>query len=281
MEETRSTKKKTGPNPTAEMGFWDHIEQLRWHLVKASIAIVAGTVLAFLNRHFIFDTVLLGPKTSGFPTLRLLCQLGEYLGVSSLCLDNSGLSIININMSGQFMTLIYVSLVSGLVLAFPYVVYELWKFVKPALLERERKHSAWAVTVISLLFLTGVAFSYFLIVPLTINFLGTYQVSEAVANQVSLNSYISTVVSVTLAVGIVFELPALAYVLARLGVVSAQMMRKYRKVMIVVIFVVAAIITPPDVFSQVMVAIPLLLLYEGSIWIAARAGKSRNTEASA
>lgn len=278
MEEVQSTKKHRKPDPEKEMSFWEHLEELRWRLVRASLAIVGMAIVAFTNREFIFDTVLLGPLHNDFPTIRWLCSLGQKLGVTALCLDNSKLSLINITMSGQFMQHLYISMVAGFVMASPYVFYELWAFIKPALRENERRYSTRAITIVSLLFLLGTTFSYFLIVPLTINFLGTYQVSEAVANQVSLSSYVSTVVSVSLAVGVVFELPVLAWVLARLGIVTPALMKKYRKVMIVVIFTLAAIITPPDVFSQVMVALPMLVLYEISILIAARAAALRSRE---
>ncbi len=271
MEEVHSTKKHRKPDPEKEMSFWEHLEELRWRLVRATLAIVGMAVVAFANREFVFDTVLLGPLQSDFPTLRWLCSLGNRLGVDALCLDNSKLSLINITMSGQFMQHLYISIVAGFVMASPYVFYELWAFIKPALRENERRYSHRAITIVSLLFLLGTTFSYYLIVPLTINFLGTYQVSTLVANQVSLSSYVSTVVSVSLAVGVVFELPVLAWVLARLGIITPALMRRYRKVMIVVIFTLSAIITPPDIFSQIMVALPMLLLYEISILIAGRA----------
>jgi sec-independent protein translocase protein TatC len=180
-------------------------------------------------------------------------------------------------MSGQFMTHMYISFMTGLVLAFPYVIWEIWSFIKPALKPKEQRYSTAAVIVISLLFLLGILFSYFLIVPMTINFLGTYQVSESVENTVSLNSYISTVVSLSFSMGIVFELPVFVFFLAKVGIVSAELMKRYRKMMIVVIFVVAAIITPPDAFSQMMVSIPLLILYEISIVVARKARKPQES----
>lgn len=274
MVDVGHVNKKRKKNPQ-DMGFWEHLEELRWHLVRSFIAIALGAVFAFMKRDFIFDTILLGPKTNDFLTIRLLCNLGEKLGTSVLCLDNSQLTLINITMSGQFTQHIYISLVAGLIIASPYVFYELWRFIKPALREEELRYSSIAITIVSLLFIIGILFSYFLIVPLTINFLGNYQVSEMVKNQISLSSYISTVVGVILSVGIVFELPALAWVLSRLGIITDKWMRKYRKVMIVVIFIVAAIITPPDMFSQILVAVPLLILYEISIYVAAIATKKR------
>jgi sec-independent protein translocase protein TatC len=274
LAEVINNKKDKKPEATAEMSFWEHIEALRWHLIRSVAAIVVFGLIAFMNRHFIFDEVLLSPISSDFITTRWLCVLADWVGAPSLCLDNSKLRVINISMSGQFMTHMYISFMSGLVVAFPYVIWEIWRFIKPALRPQERRYSGAAVTVISVLFLGGVLFSYYLIVPMTVNFLGTYQVSESVENQVSLNSYISTVVSLSFSMGIVFELPVLVFFLAKVGIISAALMKQYRKFMIVVIFIIAAIITPPDAFSQMMVAIPLLLLYEISIVVARKAGKN-------
>lgn len=275
-ERVSNKKKKPVSDPTQEMSFWDHLSELRWRLIRSVLVVAVLAIVAMLHRAFVFDKVILAPLQPDFITTRLLCSLGEWLKTPQLCLDNSSLQIINITMSGQFMTHMYISLMAGLVVAFPYVVWEMWKFVKPALHERERHYSAGAVLIISFLFLTGVAFSYFLLVPLTVNFLGTYQVSGTVTNQVSLSSYISTVVSLTVSVGLVFELPAFVFVLAKIGVINAAMMRRFRKVMFIVILVVAGIITPPDVFSQIMVTIPLVALYEAGILVADRTARKES-----
>jgi sec-independent protein translocase protein TatC len=198
--------------------------------------------------------------------------------VDALCIGRLNLSMQNINMSGQFMTHLYVSMVAGLIVAAPYVIWELWRFIMPALKPREKMYSRGAVFFSSLLFLTGVAFAYFLIVPLTINFLGTYQVSQEIPNQIQLNSYISTVISVTIAVGIVFELPILVFFLTKVGIVTPSFMRKNRKIMLVLVLVLSAVITPPDVFSQILVCIPLIGLYELSIKISERVHKAREAE---
>jgi sec-independent protein translocase protein TatC len=200
------------------------------------------------------------------------------VNVEALCLDNLALEIINIKMSGQFLTHLYVSIVSGVVLAFPFILWEIWKFVRPALLPNEKTYSRGGVLVSSFLFLVGVFFSYFLIVPLTLHFLGTYQVSDSVDNTISLSSYISTVVSVTFAVGVVFELPILVYFLTKIGVVTPEMMKKNRKYMFVILLALSAIITPPDVFSQILVCLPLMLLYEISISISKRIHRRRQIE---
>lgn len=277
MAEYNTTKKKQAPKapPEKEMSFWDHLEELRWHLVRSIAAVLVLAIVAFIFKDFIFNKVILAPMREDFFTTRLLCSFADYVNVSALCLDNSKLEIINIRMSGQFLTHMYISVMSGIVLAFPYILHEIWKFIEPALKTNERKYSGGAVLVCSILFLTGVLFSYFLIVPLTINFLGTYQVSEAVANNVSLSSYISTVVSVSLSVGIVFELPVFVFFLAKAGILSPDFLKKNRKYTLVILLVLSAIITPPDIFSQVMVVIPLLGLYELSIVIAKRIYKKK------
>ena len=247
------------------MTFWSHLEELRWHIFRSLIAIVVIAVVAFLNRKFLFDVVILGPSSSNFITNQLLCKAGQLLNIEALCIQDMQLTIINITMSGQFLTHMYISMVTGFILAFPYIVWEAWRFISPALHENERKYSSGGVIISSLLFLAGVLFSYFLIVPLTINFLGTYQVSSEVFNQISLSSYISTVVSVTFAVGVSFELPIIVYFLTKIGLITPDFLKKNRKYMYVILLILAAIITPPDMFSQILVVIPLIGLYEFSI----------------
>jgi sec-independent protein translocase protein TatC len=271
--EKHTTKNNTPPETGKVMSFWDHLEELRWHIVRSVIAIVVFAVIAFLNRKIVFDYIILAPSTSDFITNRLLCRLGEILNISAICIKNLHLQIININMSGQFMTHLYISTVAGFIVAFPYILYELWTFIRPALYEKEQKYSKGAVIISSLLFLSGVLFSYFLIVPLTVNFLGNYQVSSQVLNQVSLNSYINTVVNVTFGVGMAFELPILVYFLTKIGLITPDFLVKNRKYMFVLLLILAAIITPPDMFSQILVVIPLAILYEASIKVSKRAYK--------
>lgn len=278
MPEVTSNKKKKKEKKEKEMSFWQHLEELRWHILRSIIAVLVLAIVAFLNRNIIFDIVILAPKDSEFITNRLLCQLAELISVKALCIDNLALKIINIKMSGQFMTHMYISFIAGIIVAFPYILTEVWSFIRPALMPNEKKHSGGAVVVCSLLFISGVLFSYFLIVPLTVNFLGTYQVSNAVQNTISLKSYISTVVSVTFSVGLVFELPVFIYFLTKVGIVTPSFMRKNRKYMLVIILVLSAIITPPDVFSQILVCLPLFGLYELSIKISERVYKKRKIE---
>ncbi len=272
------TKGKTDSGSTAsegEMSFWGHLDALRGHLFRSAAAIILLGIIAFLNREIIFDRLILAPGQSGFITNRLLCSLGQKLSLPSLCLGDVDLSIININLSGQFITHMYISIAAGLIVSSPYIILEIWRFIKPALYENERKYTRGAVLIISLLFILGILFSYFLIVPLTLNFFGNYQVSETVTNQIALSSYISTVVSVTFSMGVVFELPVFVYFLARVGLLTPDFMARNRKVTLVILLTIAAIITPPDVISQILVTIPLYGLYELGIVIARRVTAAR------
>lgn len=279
MAETLSNKKPNQPPAEeTEMGFWDHLEELRGHIFRALAAVFILAIAAFIAKSFIFDMIILAPKSETFITNRMLCKLGDFLSIDALCIGRLNLSMQNINMSGQFMMHMYVSLIAGLIVAAPYIIWELWRFIMPALKPKEKNYSRGAVFFSSALFMAGVAFAYFLIVPLTINFLGTYQVSPDVPNQIQLNSYISTVVSVTIAVGVVFELPILVYFLTKVGVVTPSFLRKNRRFMLVLVLVLSAIITPPDIFSQILVCIPLIGLYELSIKISEKVYKQREAE---
>ncbi len=265
---TADTGKHTSPDGT--MSFWGHLAELRGHLIRSAIAIVTGGIAAFLAKDFIFNTIILAPKETYFLTNRAFCWISRELGLPALCINTSPLKLINIDMAGQFTTHIYTSLIAGLIIAIPYVVWEVWRFIKPGLEPNERAHSKGAVAVTSFLFLSGVLFAYFLIVPLSINFLGSYQVSHLVENQVALRSYISLVTTITLATGLVFELPIFVYFLSKAGLLTPDFMKRNRKLAFVLIIALSAIITPPDVFSQVMVSVPLIILYEISIGICKR-----------
>lgn len=279
ISSNKNKHKKQAPiSDEKEMSFWDHLTELRGTFVRSIIAIVIIAIVAFLNKDFVFNDVILAVKESDFITNRLLCTLGQLLGIEYFCVKDLALEIININMSGQFMTHMYISFVAGLIVAAPYIIYEFWRFIKPALYDDERKNSGSAVVVSSFLFFSGVLFSYFLIVPLTLNFFGSYHVSEMVKNQISLSSYISTVVTVTLSIGLVFELPIVIYFLTKIGIVNIAFLKRNRKYTLVIILILSAIITPPDVFSQVLVTVPLMVLYEFSILLAKRAEKKTHLE---
>jgi sec-independent protein translocase protein TatC len=238
-------------------------------------------VVAFIFKNLIFDSVILAPKSPDFITARILCRLGEYLNTTALCINTQQMNLINIKMSGQLTTHITVSLVAGLILAFPVILWEFWQFFKPALKANEARYARGAVFAASMLFFIGVCFGYFLLAPLSIHFLSSYEISSDVVNQINIRSYIGTLTSICLATGLVFELPIVAFFLTKIGVITPTFMRKYRKHAIVVIFVLAAIITPPDIFSQSLVAIPLLILYEISIFISGRVMKQKDRETEA
>lgn len=263
--------KKAG-SETAEMSFLDHLESLRWHIVRSVIAVTILSVAAFFFNEFIFGQVLFGPKKPDFLTYRLLCKFSHWAGMGDkICIVPPEFSLINTEMSGQFTMHMWVAFVAGLIIASPYVLWELWRFVKPALRPREKKNAGLFIFVASFLFITGVVFSYYVLTPLTVSFLGGYEVSgKDVLNMPTLDSYISLVTTLTLLTGLVFELPILVYFLSRFGIVTPQFMRKYRKHAVVVILVVAAVITPSsDIFSQVAVALPIYALYEISILVSA------------
>jgi sec-independent protein translocase protein TatC len=264
-------EKATSSEEKDDMSFWGHLDALRGHLFRSVVAIVLLFIVAFVNREFIFDQIILAPLNDDFIANRILCRLGELLNMPSICLGNLKLKLINISLSGQFLMHMYISFFIALTVASPYIIWEIWRFIRPALYDNERKHSRGAVLVMSLLFILGLLFSYFLIVPLTLNFFGNYQVSDSVTNQIALTSYISTVVSVTFSMGVVFELPVFVFFLAKVGILTPAFLRKNRRYMIVILLTLAAIITPPDVVSQILVVIPLWGLYELSIVVAARA----------
>ena len=252
------------PEHEVEMSFLDHLEALRWHLMRSVIAIGSLAIIAFINKSFVFDTVLLAAKNPDFITYRVMCAISE-----RICISELPFNLINISMSGQFTNHIFVSAAAGFIVAFPYVFWEIWRFIKPALHTRESKHAKGVVFFSSLLFMSGVLFGYYIIAPLAVNFLGSYQVSEMVSNEINLGSYITTVATIPLACGLVFELPIVTFFLTKVGLVNPQFMRTYRKHALVLTMILAAIITPPDIISQVLVALPLLLLYEISIGVSA------------
>lgn len=259
-----------GVTEQGEMSFLEHLEVLRWHLVRSVSSIFIFAIAAFIAKGFIFDTLLLGPKGPNFWTYRMLCKLSERFGLSDLlCITDIPFELINISMAGQFTTHIIVSIIAGFIVSFPYIVFEIWRFIKPGLYEGERKYATGMVFYTSVLFMLGVLFGYYIIAPLSVNFLGSYRVSELVVNQIDLNSYFSTIATLVLASGVVFELPILIYFLTKIGVVTPDSLRQYRKHAVVGILILAAVITPPDVSSQILVFFPLMFLYEVSILVSA------------
>lgn len=256
-----------------ELSFFEHLEELRWHIVRSVIAVLIFTILSFIFHDFVFNNIILAPKSSLFLTNRFLCHIADLLHSQALCINSKPLEIININMAGQFNMHLKVAFFSGIILGFPYLIFEFWKFIKPALYDNEKKYSRGGILVSSMLFFIGVTFGYYIIAPLTIHFLGSYNVSNEIANQINLSSYISTVTSVSFAGGITFQLPLVIFILTKIGIVSASFLKQYRKHAVIVILMLSAIITPPDIFSLTLVVLPLLLLYEISIIIAKRIEK--------
>jgi sec-independent protein translocase protein TatC len=258
--------KKTA-SPEKEMSFLDHLEELRWHLIRSTIAVVVLAGLAFIFKHFIFDVLIFGPTKPEFPTYAMFCEISRYLGMDTFCFQEMPFKIQSRTMAGQFSAHMWTSIYAGIIVAFPYILYEFWRFISPGLREKERKSSRGFILIASVLFFLGVLFGYYLITPLSINFLGNYQVSEEVINQFDLDSYISLVRTSVLACGIVFELPILMYILTKIGLVTPEILKKYRKFALIIVLILSAVITPPDIVSQIIVAIPILILYEVSIYI--------------
>jgi sec-independent protein translocase protein TatC len=251
-----------------QMTFLEHLEELRWRIIKAAVAILLFAIVAFVFKGIVFDEIILAPRDTDFVTYRLLCRVSQNFGLDdSLCLTSS-FNLQNITMSGQFTSHILVSFVAGLILAFPYVFHQFWAFIVPGLNPGEKSTARGAVVATSILFLLGICFGYFLISPLSVQFLGGYSVSEQVDNIIALNSFITTVTMTTLSGGIVFQLPVVVYFLAKIGLVTPETLRRYRKHSIVAVLILSAVITPPDITSQILVSLPLLVLYEVSIHIA-------------
>lgn len=273
--EEQSTKKRKKKTPQAEMSFLEHLEELRWHIIRSVVLIAVFAVVAFIMKDFIFNEIIFKPKMPEFWSNRMMAKLGEYVGSDALNINQQPLKLVSLKMADQFMLHFMVAIVLGLILAAPFIFFEIWRFIKPALYDKEKKHASGAVFFTSLLFMIGILFGYFIIVPLSIDFLTTYSVSPEVENQINMRSYIGTVTSITFASGFIFLLPIFSYFLSKVGILTPQFMKNYRRHAYVVMFLVAAIITPPDVFSQIMVAIPLVFLYEISIFISKIVVKKR------
>lgn len=261
-------------NKTEDIGFWDHVDVLRKYLIRSLLAIVIFSITAFFYKDFLFNSVILAPGQSSFITYRVLCKLGAALNMPELCITHIPMQLINIELGGQFQYHILISCITGIILAFPFIVYQFWRFIKPALKENEKKYSRGIVFYISTLFLIGVLFGYYVIAPLTINFLASYQLSPLIINNITISSYISTVSGLSLSMGLVFELPVLIFFLTKIGFITPQFLRNKRKYAILIIFIVAGFITPStDMFSQIIVSLPLYLLYELSYYISKKSKK--------
>ncbi len=260
------------PQEEKEMSFLEHLEELRWHVVRSLIAIVFFMIFAFVNIEWIFTNILFAPGRVDFPTFIWLCKFGNWLGTpDAFCVQEIPFKVQSRLMTGQFTMSITASFVIGLVVAFPYVVWEFWRFIRPGLYAKERKSSRGAVSAVSFLFLLGVAFGYFVMSPMMIAFLANYTISDMIVNEFDITSYIGTIVTVVLGSGLLFQLPVVIYFLTKIGIVTPQFLRTYRKHAIVIILILGAIVTPSaDPISQALISLPLYVLYEISILISAR-----------
>ena len=265
-------------NDEKEMSFLDHLEELRWHLIRSLIAICVLTIGAFLSAKWIFENIIFAPARPQFWTFRALCKLADLTGQESLCITEIPFKVQSRNMTGQFTMHIMSSFIIGLVVAFPYVCWEIWRFVKPGLQRSEQRYSRGAVAAVSLLFFMGISFGFYVIAPWMVYFLANYSISDMVVNEFDITSYVSTVVLLVFGSGLLFQLPVVIFFLTKMGIVTPQFLRTYRKHSIIVILIVAAIVTPPDPLSQMLISIPLYLLFEISILISASVAKRKAKE---
>ena len=263
---------------TDEMSFWEHLDELRKRLIRSFIALAVTTIGIFSLGDWIFDNIIYAPRNPGFITYNMMCKLGAMLNMSSLCIHPVNFEIFTTEMGEPFFKQTQVAIVLGLIVASPYIFYQVWLFIKPGLTQREVKAASGFVAICTSLFITGVLFGYFIIAPFAISFLANYTIG-GVGGKVTLDSYIGFMTMFTLPIGLVFELPILIYFLSKLGLITPKFLRDYRRYTIVILLVVAGVITPsPDMISQILVFIPLYSLYEVGIIVSARVAKQRELD---
>ena len=253
-----------------EMSFLDHLEELRWRLVRIAIAIVTISVVLWWFQEWIMDNLFLSMSKPDFITFRLMCDM------FGICIDEIPVKMQSTTMAGQFSYAMMTSIIGGVVLAFPYIFYQIWSFVKPGLKQKEKSVVKGIVFYVSILFFTGILFGYVVVAPLCVQFFGTYQISKDVENIFTISSYMSTIISTVFYSGLLFLLPVVMYLFAKLGIITPIFLRKYRKHAIVGVLILSAVITPPDLISQIIVAIPIVMLYELSIFVVVAVEKNRN-----
>ena len=272
-------RKKTGSNKRSEMSFIEHLEALRGHLFKSAVAIALGAIVMVVYNNFIVKKILLGPTHGDFPTYSALCRLSKFLKLGDkLCLSQVSIKMQSTVLGGQFGVYFNIILIGGFILAFPYVFWQFWKFAKPALSKKDIHNTRGVIFWVSLLFFMGVLFGYYVITPYTINFFANFSLDDNIENLWTISSYFSALTPIILGSGLAFQLPLVMYFLAKIGVVSATFLRKGRKYAIVIMLIVTGIITPPDMLSQIICTIPLLLLYEISIRLCIGVEKKRKLE---
>lgn len=252
-----------------QMSFLSHLEELRWRLVRIAVAIVVIAVVLWFFQKWIMDNLFLSMKDPDFVTFRLMCDFFD------ICVDEIPLKMQSMTVSGQFSYALMTSIMGGIVLSFPFIFYQIWRFVKPGLKKNEQTVAKGIVLYVSLLFFLGIGFGYFIVAPLCVQFFGAYQISDKIENIFTVNSYMSTILSTVFYSGLLFLLPVISYLFTKLGVITPAFLRKYRKHAIVGILVLSAVITPPDLISQVIVSIPIVLLYEAGIIVSSRVEKNK------
>jgi sec-independent protein translocase protein TatC len=268
--------KDKGKTLEAEMSFFQHLEVLRWHIIRSVIAIGVFAILSFSFYDFVFNQIIMGPKNLDFWTYRMMCKVGELMNLDGFCVEKIPFNIINTELAGQFMLQINSCLLMALALGFPYLLFEIWLFVKPALTEVERKSASGFVFYATILFALGALFGYYIVVPLSVNFLANVSLSTEITNQIKIDSYLSTIATLTLGCGVVFLLPILIFILSKLGFMTPQFMRASRRYAVVIILIIAAIITPTaDVITLLTVSAPMFILYELSISVSANVQRKR------
>jgi len=250
-----------------ELSFLGHLEILRWTLIRSALSVLLVGSIAFMMKDFIFNKIILLPKDASFITYRFLCSVSKQFGTQGLCIDQIPFIVQSRTMAGQFSAHIWTSITAGFILAFPFILWEIWKFIKPGLYPKERKNAKSFIIISSFLFFLGVLFGYYVITPLSINFLGAYRVADEVHSNIDLSSYIGLLRASVLSAGLIFEMPIIIYFLTKMGLVTPEFLKKYRKYALVLVLILSALITPPDVISQIIVAIPMMILYQVSITI--------------
>jgi sec-independent protein translocase protein TatC len=271
---------KRQKSASAEMSFIDHLEDLRWHIIRAVIAILVGAVIVFMNSGFVVDQILFAPTRSDFISSKWLCSMGQSIGIgNALCFTEVKAQFLETRMTGQFIASFTLAFIGGFILAFPYVFWEFWRFVKPALSAKELKQTRGVIFWVSLLFFTGVLFGYYILTPFMVNFYFNYKMSSQITIMPSFSDYLENLIYTTAGIGVLFQMPLLVMVLARIGIVTGAFLKKYRRHAFIIILIAAAIITPStDPFSLTLVTIPLYILFEASVVLATRINKKQEKE---
>ncbi|MBC7872980.1 MAG: twin-arginine translocase subunit TatC [Ferruginibacter sp.] len=271
---------KRNKDTKAEMSFIDHLEDLRWHVIRSVVAVIVGAILVFSYSGFVVDEILFAPTRADFISSKWLCRMGHGIGIGdALCFKEVKAQFLETRMTGQFIASFTLAFIGGFILAFPYIFWEFWRFVRPALSTKEVKKTRGVIFWVSILFFTGVLFGYYILTPFMVNFYFNYKMSDQITIMPSFSDYLENLIYTTAGIGILFQMPLLVMVLARIGIVTGRFLRKYRRHAFIIILIAAAIITPStDPFSLTLVTIPLYLLFEASIIIATRINKRQEKE---